>query len=391
VLLVSTPIGVLGSGTGGGVELTVLNVARALQRLGHRPVAMGATGSSLPGVPLLTASGVPPPPAQSEPRDAPVRIPAGSLVANFFDLVRTHQDDFDVVINFGYDWLPIYLTPFFRSPLCHVVGMGSLGDAVDDALVRLHTSIPGRLACHTRAQAATFPFPDAFRILGNGFDLDRYTFQAQAEPALAWVARIAPEKGLEDAAAAAAAAALPLRVFGVIEDEAYWAGVLRSVPEGAIEYCGFLPTAALQRQLGRCRALLVTPKWEEAFGNVIAEALACGVPVITYDRGGPAELVRDGESGTVVAADSVPALVEAIARIDAIDRAACRRHADQEFSLDALGERLDRWLDDVITGNPSGPATRAPAVTPKRARRGGAPGTGEPVPGAGGGTATAGR
>ena len=56
----------------------------------------------------------------------------------------------------------------------------------------------------------------------------------------------------------------------------------------------FLPTEQLQRELGQCAVMLNTPKWNEAFGNVVVEAMACGVPVVAYQRGGPAELIEEG-------------------------------------------------------------------------------------------------
>jgi UDP-glucose:tetrahydrobiopterin glucosyltransferase len=60
---------------------------------------------------------------------------------------------------------------------------------------------------------------------------------------------------------------------------------------------GFLSTDKLQIELGKCRGLLNTPKWNEAYGNVVVEALACGVPVIAYKRGGPSEIVQHGQTG----------------------------------------------------------------------------------------------
>ena len=87
----------------------------------------------------------------------------------------------------------------------------------------------------------------------------------------------------------------------MVEDAGYWAGLAERYASTLVSR-GFLPTEQLQDELGRCRALLMTPKWIEAYGNVVAEALACGVPVVTYRRGGPAELVEDGVSGFVVRA-----------------------------------------------------------------------------------------
>lgn len=82
-----------------------------------------------------------------------------------------------------------------------------------------------------------------------------------------------------------------------MQDEAYWQQICRDFPDAPIEYVGFLNTEELQQELGKCRALLMTPRWLEAFGNVAIEALACGVPVIAYARGGPAEIIKDGKTG----------------------------------------------------------------------------------------------
>ncbi|HCF27503.1 MAG TPA: UDP-glucose--tetrahydrobiopterin glucosyltransferase, partial [Cyanobacteria bacterium UBA11049] len=78
------------------------------------------------------------------------------------------------------------------------------------------------------------------------------------------------------------------------------------------------------------------------------EALACGVPVISYRRGGPAEIIQDGKTGFLVEPDSVDGLVEAIARLDQIDRYTCRKKAETEFSLKALGDRFERWFWDIL-------------------------------------------
>ena len=80
------------------------------------------------------------------------------------------------------------------------------------------------------------------------------------------------------------------------------------------------PTSCRRRSAG-ARPLLMTPKWVEAFGNVAIEAMACGVPVIAYRRGGPAEIVVDGETGFLVEPDDVDGMVAAVGRIDEIDRA----------------------------------------------------------------------
>ena len=129
-----------------------------------------------------------------------------------------------------------------------------------------------------------------------------------------------------------------------MEDHAYAQRVEAEVPQGTIEWCGFKPTTELQRELGACRALLNTPKWNEAYGNVVVEALACGVPVVAYDRGGPGEIVQNGVTGWLVPPDDRDALTRATQRVAAIDRRACRGWAEQWASQDALAMRVETWI-----------------------------------------------
>jgi UDP-glucose:tetrahydrobiopterin glucosyltransferase len=129
-----------------------------------------------------------------------------------------------------------------------------------------------------------------------------------------------------------------------VEDQAYAAAVAASVPAGTLDWRGFLPTAELQAQLGPCLALLNTPKWNEAYGNVVVEAMACGVPVVAYRRGGPGELVQSGLNGLLVAPDDVAALAAAVQQVDRIDRAACRQWVEENASRAVLAERIEAWV-----------------------------------------------
>lgn len=164
---------------------------------------------------------------------------------------------------------------------------------------------------------------------------------------LGWVGRISGEKGLVDAFAVAARTGRPLKVWGLIEDAAVWDDAVAAWPGVDVSHQGFVSNDVLARELGQCAALLMTPHWVEAFGNVVIEALACGVPVITYDGGGPAEIVRDGRDGFVVAPRDVDALVDAVGRIATIDRAVCRLRAVESFGLAAFGERIEQWLTSL--------------------------------------------
>lgn len=347
LLFVSYPIGPLGTGIGGGVDLTIKSAIQALERRDHQIELLMPEGSQSRHARRVEVRGALQPSAQVQSRGAPISMPPGPILAAMWDLARRRQAAHDLIVNFAYDWLPFYLTPFFSTPVAHLVSMGSLLDAMDIVIGECARAFPGRVAMHTQAQAGTFPWSAPCPLLGNGLDLDRYPFNPAPDRHLCWVGRIAPEKGLEDAVALARATGTPLEIYGFVQDQAYWRRVRAEFAGAPVRYGSFLETTDLAAALGRSRALLMTSKWTEAFGNVVMEALACGVPVIAYRRGGPGEMVEDGRTGWLVEPDSIDGLIAASRRIDQIDRRACRAQAEREYSLEALGLRWERWFADL--------------------------------------------
>jgi UDP-glucose:tetrahydrobiopterin glucosyltransferase len=265
-----------------------------------------------------------------------------------WEYARTFQSEYDILVNFAFDWLPFYLTPFFERPIAHFISMGSMTNAFDRIMEQVALRFPGTIGVYTKTQAETFTFSRSCRVLGSAIDISLYQFCEQPGETLAWLGRIAQEKALEDAVEAAQITGIKLLIFGKMQDLEYWKKIRKEFPNAPMEYGGFLPTLELQKELRQCRALLMTPRWVEAFGNVGIEALACGVPVIAYNRGGPAEIVKDGQTGFLVEPDSVKGLVEAINHLDEIERHFCRLQAEVEYSLEALGDRFEAWFKDIL-------------------------------------------
>ena len=185
LVLVSTPIGTLGSGRGGGVELTITSLMRGLLSRGHHLRLVGAAGSTLPqgceAAELLTASGVDQPSWQHAPGNAPVLIPRDGLMPALLDKALRIAERADAVLNFGYDWLPLWVTPHVRAPLFHPISMGSVAEVMGDAVEALGHWDQRRLAFHTRRQAADFALPSPPRVVGNGFDLSRYELRLETD------------------------------------------------------------------------------------------------------------------------------------------------------------------------------------------------------------------
>jgi UDP-glucose:tetrahydrobiopterin glucosyltransferase len=349
ILILSTPVGALGSGLGGGVELTIANLARELRSRGHLIDIIAPNGSQLGDLSIIQIPGELQLTAQTQELSASIVMPGNPVLANMWAKAREIQAEYDIIFNTAFDWLPFYLTPFFDRPIAHFVSMGSQIAAIDLAIERVAVAFPGTIGVCTRTQAETFSFADLCCVVGgSGVDPAVYEYCETPEHTLAWLGRISPEKALEDAVAAAERTGIKLKIMGKIQDPDYWAQIQRDYPNAPIEYLGFLPTDELQQALRTCKGMLMTPRWVEAFGNVAIEALACGVPVIAYRRGGPAEIITDGQTGFLVEPDSVEGLVVAINKLDQIDRSDCRHAAETVFSQSAWGNVLENWFYRLV-------------------------------------------
>ncbi len=131
----------------------------------------------------------------------------------------------------------------------------------------------------------------------------------------------------------------------------YWDEIIHpQLAPGVIDYVGEVNDAQKAALLGQASAMIVPVEWEEPFGIVFAEALACGTPVIATPRGALPEIVRQGVEGFLV--QSVEEACAAVLRIGGIDRAACRRRAVEQFSADVIADRYERLYAGLLGAAP---------------------------------------
>jgi glycosyltransferase involved in cell wall biosynthesis len=169
----------------------------------------------------------------------------------------------------------------------------------------------------------------AHHVIPNGIDLRHFPYQpiANQKPYLIWYGRIVPEKGLDYAIDASRLAGLPLRIAGPISNQGYFDKLIAPRLGGDVEYVGHLSHIALSKLVGGAVAALCTPRWEEPYGLVVAEALACGTPVAAFARGGlPALLTPD--CGVLAEPDNISSLASAVLAASLLERSACRAYAE---------------------------------------------------------------
>ena len=198
------------------------------------------------------------------------------------------------------------------------------------------------------------PLPNAgwLATVYNGVDTDCLSFNPRGGEYLAWIGRISPEKGLDRAIRIARAAELPLKVAArlplrdlndpnVRADWEYYEAVVKPLlEEGHVEYVGEVGDGDKAEFLGNALALLNPIDWPEPFGLVMAEALACGTPVVARRRGSVPELVKHGVTGFVGETDEE--LAWFCRQVHTLDRSACRDEAIRRFSVEAMTDGYER-------------------------------------------------
>lgn len=349
ILVLAPPAAPLGHGAAGGITTHISQTLKALRHLGHQVQVIAPHGSHLEGCTLIPIQGALQPSAAGEPCDAHsiYPVPPTSVLAAMWREALSLQAQYDLILNFAQDWLPYYLTEFFHTPVAHIANMGAVNATTCAEMARVSRIFPGRVAVLSEAQAADLKDVRTPFLLSIGFDFAAYPFCAQPTGGLIWAGRISKEKGLEDALKIAAQTGASLSIAGAVDDETYWQR-LRQEYSDQIDYRGFLVGQELMAFLGSGRVLFQTQKWSEAFGIVTVESLACGTPVIAYDRGANGELVADGLTGFLVPADKWALAAEKVAHLDKISRAACRAHAEDRFSLLTYAARLKTWLEICV-------------------------------------------
>lgn len=186
-------------------------------------------------------------------------------------------------------------------------------------------------------------------VIMNGINLDRFSFQAQAavEAYWVWYGRIVPEKGLHHAIAAASLMGETLLIAGPISDPDYFDREIAPRLDDRIRYLGHLPHSELASIIGGARTFVCTPCWDEPYGLVIAEALACGVPVAAFARGAIPELL-DAATGVLATPDNPVSLAEAAFAAQRLNRQACRRHAERRCDATRMIDEYEALYVDLV-------------------------------------------
>ncbi|WP_122049779.1 glycosyltransferase [Asaia bogorensis] len=199
-------------------------------------------------------------------------------------------------------------------------------------------------------------------VVHNGVDLACWPFEASGGPHAIWCGRITRNKGPHFAIAAAKRAGLSLRLFGYLEDRAYFDQEISPELDEQVTYGGMLEGAALSRELRNAALLLFTPCWDEPFGLIAVEAMASGLPVASFDQGAAREIIGE-TSGRFAPPGDIDALANAARMALAIPRILPREQAETLFCRDRMIDRYLAVYERAMAARKNGHAVRSPQET----------------------------
>ncbi len=326
----------------GGTEVVVDNLARGLQAQGH-DVRLFTVGESTCPVPrswrFPTAVG-----------------PMGAALPEAAHLLDAYEALADRDVIHDHTMLGPLLSSG-RTPPGTVVVTTAHGTFSEDAR-RLYAATADRVAlvAISADQRASAPELPVAAVIHHGIDLQRYRAGPGGGGYLLFIGRMSADKGPHRAIEVARRTGRRLVIVTKMRDPGehdYHRQVIRPLLGPDVEVYGELDEAQRIELLRHADALLDPIEWQEPFGLVMAEALACGTPVLAYPRGAAPEIVMPGRTGFLCA--DVPSMAAAVRALDRISRDDCRHAAETHFSLERMVADHVRLYELLVNG-------RRPAV-----------------------------
>jgi len=321
----------------GGTERVVSHLTDELVRQGHE-VTLFASGDSITSAELVPAC----PRALRLNREC-----RDSLVWHFamLEMLAPRTSSFDIV-HFHIDYL--------HFPLSRRLGI--------KRLTTLHgrLDIPDLRAIYDLApdepvisisdsQRAGLPHAHWIDTVYHGLPLDMLSLNDKPSGYLAFLGRISPEKGADEAIRIAVRAGMPLRIAAKVDrvDRDYFETTVRPLMDHPlVEFIGEINDRDKQEFLGNATAVLFPIDWPEPFGLVMIEAMACGTPVIAYDHGSVPEVIDDSVTGRIVR--DLYSAVDAVKTIGRISRKACRNRFEERFSVSRMANDYVKVYKRII-------------------------------------------
>jgi glycosyltransferase involved in cell wall biosynthesis len=186
------------------------------------------------------------------------------------------------------------------------------------------------------------------RTIHHGIDTRKFAFSGQAEDYLLYNGRIVPEKGVREAIQVARESHHRLLIIGPTYPDAmdYFDKYIKPNLDDQILYLGYVERDDLPKYYQKAKALLTPVQWEEPFGLTTIEAMSCGTPVVSFNRGAAPEIIASGKTGFVV--NTTAEMIDSIDKIERIKRQDCRAYVEKNYSIKTMVGNYQAAFEQVI-------------------------------------------
>lgn len=197
----------------------------------------------------------------------------------------------------------------------------------------------------SNAQRKNYPDLNYLATVYNGVDIDQFPFNVKPQDYFLMMGTIGRHKNQKTAVDVAKKLGTKLVLAGKIRDQDYFNELKKDIDGEQIKWIGELGFTEKIKLYQNAKALLFPILWEEPFGLVMIEAMACGTPVIAFNHGAIPEVLVNDLTGYVV--DNDGQMVEAIKKIDQIDREECRKYVEKNFTIEQMINSLEKALKTI--------------------------------------------
>lgn len=308
----------------GGTERIVSYLTEELVRLGH-DVTLFAAGDSVTSAALHAT-------CLSSFRSAPQMFPEASFTLHLERAFGTYAGNFDLIHSH------VDLLGFPLARRCPTPVLTTMHNRLDlpelIPVFEQFSELP--LVSISDAQRRSMPGADWQGTILHGLPRDLYSMHSNPGAYLAFLGRISPGRGVEQAIELAKRTDMPIRIAASVgaKDRAYFERIAQLLEHPLVEYVGEITDEEKDDFLGEAYALVSPVEPPKPFSLVLIEALACGTPVLAYRRGGLAEIVDHGSTGYLC--DTLEEMVHTVAWVPNLDRRRCREAFEKRFTVERM-------------------------------------------------------
>ena len=251
--------------------------------------------------------------------------------------------DYDLIHN-HYDFLPLTYSALVDTPVLTTIhGFSS------SSIIPVYKKYNGRSHYVAISESDKSPELNYLATIHHGIDVSQFPFSGAKGKYLLFFGRIHPEKGAREAIQVAKGVGIRLVLAGIIQDQEYFNAEVEPHIDGrTVEYLGSVGPDRRADVLGGALALLHLISFDEPFGLSLIESMACGTPVIAFDRGSMPEIIRDGQTGYIV--DDIDGAIDAVAAVRTIDRSICRADVEDRFTSTRMARDYVRVYQQILDG-----------------------------------------